>query len=739
MMRKIPELWWLKVRENFRFPPSMFRAACLPSAFGVGWLAITLRFVLLCFSEVTPVHAFGRRRKPLLNHLNWAPGPNFGNSLVNIGVILNFFSRKKTFDPQRLRPTILLLALCSGFCSIALVAQTAPPPAPGAQDVLAFVNQTLGWYRGSSAEQQIAIEAADLLAYNDNRQLGDRVVRQTFDYARAAAQALATQTNGASEAAAGDSEAARYRSLTTLAAKYDQQVKQSQDELSALEQKLASANGAQKRRLQSAVAEIRSELEMAQARRDVMRNMLEFVGGTQGSSSAGGLRAQVEELERAVPAATGKDTAGQQTTASAVTAPRRVEASGLLALITDLIALSRKTGALDDRLRETDALAQTAAALRSPLGARLRELTKQGDALANQSDSSDPAVLGDQKRQLDALTLQFKQGSELLLPLLKQRILLDLYKRNLSNWRSGVRSQYTAELKSLVLRLAVLAVVVALVLGISEIWRKAIFKYAREPRRRYQLLLFRRIAVWLVVLIIVAFAFATELGSLATFAGLITAGVAVALQNVILSVAGYFFLIGKYGVRVGDRVQISGVTGEVVDVGLVRLHLMELSTGATDQPTGRVVVFSNSVVFQPTGGFFKQIPGTNFVWHEIKLTLAPESNYRAVEERLSAAVDAVFAGYHEQMEGQRRHMEKTLAASVHALRPQSRLRLTQTGLEVIIRYPLELAQAAAIDDRVTRELLDAIEREPKLKLVGTGTPNLQEVAVEPAAAAASRS
>ena len=80
-------------------------------------------------------------------------------------------------------------------------------------------------------------------------------------------------------------------------------------------------------------------------------------------------------------------------------------------------------------------------------------------------------------------------------------------------------------------------------------------------------MLVRRILVWCVVAVIVAVTFASQLGSLATFAGLMTAGVAVALQSVILSVVGYFFLIGKYGVRVGDRVQIAGITGDVVDLG----------------------------------------------------------------------------------------------------------------------------------------------------------------------------
>ncbi len=276
------------------------------------------------------------------------------------------------------------------------------------------------------------------------------------------------------------------------------------------------------------------------------------------------------------------------------------------------------------------------------------------------------------------------------------------------------------------LRLVFLGVVLAIVIGLAELWRRAIFRYVHEPRRRYQFLLLRKIVFWFVIAIVVAFAFATQLGSVATFAGLITAGVAVALQNVILSIAGYFFLIGRFGIRVGDRVQIAGVTGEVVDIGLVRLHLLELGNGAVEAPTGRVVAFSNSIVFQPTAGLFKQIPGTSFVWHEITLTLSPDSEYHVVEERLLGVVEAVFEDYREEMERQRRHMESTLSSMpVSELRPRSRLRLTQSGLEAVIRFPVNLQNATEIDDRVTRELLKAIDREPKLKLVGSGTPSIR--------------
>jgi small-conductance mechanosensitive channel len=416
--------------------------------------------------------------------------------------------------------------------------------------------------------------------------------------------------------------------------------------------------------------------------------------------------------------------------AAAAAPQRKPEPSGILSLITDLIALQRKKESIDQAIDSTNSLSEAANSIRAPLVAELRALMQKGDELSKAADTADPATLAQQKKELDALTAQFKQYSAAVLPLGKQAVLLDVYKRTLNNWESSVVAQHRSELKSLILRLVILGIVIGLIAGVSEVWRKATFRYIHDARRRYQFLLLRRIVVWIVIAIVVAFAFAAELGTLATFAGLLTAGVAVALQNVILSVAGYFFLIGRYGVRVGDRVQIGGVTGDVIDIGLVRIHIMEAISGASDvRPTGRVVVFSNSVVFQPNSGLFKQIPGTNFVWHEITLILPADSNYQPVEERLMDAVRKVYAEYQADMEAQRRRMEQSLTGvSIRPLGPESRLRLTQTGLEVVIRYPVVLDKAAAIDDEMTRALLDAIAREPRLRLVGTGTPNIQIIA-----------
>src|SRR4029453_8706844 len=349
---------------------------------------------------------------------------------------------------------------------------------------------------------------------------------------------------------------------------------------------------------------------------------------------------------------------------------------------------SDKIRTIDTVDRRTASLQNTFTQMRTPPEERIKALSARGDALALQADSSSGADLKGVRDQIDTVAWLLKQTPAILIPLSQEGVLLDQYRRNLSSWRDNAKSQYVDALKALGVRLAILLALLAIVFVAAEAWRRGVLRYVHEPRRRYQLLLVRRIVFWALVVAIVGFTFATDLGSLATFAGLLTAGVAVAMQSVLVSIVGYFFLIGKYCYRLGDRVQIGSVTGEVIDLGLVRLHLMELSGQG---PTGRVVAFANSIVFQASGGIFKQIPGVNLAWHDITLTLPPKADPSAMKEKLLAAANQVLGEYSEDMARQTREIQKT--TSLHAggePQAQVQLRFSASGVEALVRYPVQL-------------------------------------------------
>ena len=656
--------------------------------------------------------------------------------------VSNVSSGARAFRARWVRAPQLASAILAG--GIAFVATAAAPQnsatAPlSAAQVLQFLDQTIDWYHGIAVQQQIAATPTDYAILYDNRQAAAQAVRLAFEFARAEA-AFAVEPTSASQ---GQSAVpTQYQSLGQLQARFDKQVQDMQAELDSDRQKLAAAAPKDRQQLQSQIAELQGELDLAGARRDAVHSMLEFVTDSSANGlGATGLRAQIEALARTVPvmgqgpAAT--STAGAPTTAApaaapAAAVPKKTEANGIWNLTADAIALAGKMRSIESLIKQTDALANAAKKLRAPYVTELKALSSRGDALGKAADTANSSTLQDERAQLDDLAGQFKRLAAAVIPLSKQAVLLELYSKSLGNWKDAVRVDFRTDLKSLALRLGSLTLILAIVIAASELWRRGVYRYVSDPRRRYQFLLLRRFVFWLLLAVIISFAFASSVGSIVTFAGLITAGVAVAMQGVIVAIVGYFFLIGKFGIRVGDRVQIGGVIGEVIDVGLVRFHLMELGGGrGADGPTGRVVAFSNSIVFQVGAGLFKQIHGTNFAWHEITLTLAAQSDFASVKKRLLAALDGVLADYREEMERQTQEIARTVVSTpVGSLQPKVELRFVATGVEALIRYPVDLKNSAEIDERIARAVLKTLDEDPKVQLAGDGAAGIH-VTTEP--------
>ena len=588
----------------------------------------------------------------------------------------------------------------------------------------------IGWYRHLAVEESIISDPAEMLFVAQDRQMADEVLNLSFEYAKAQAAILAADEGGGAPPAGKQRVVAGTETLSASATRSDGEIAAAQARLKALQDQLATAGGRKRAQLTPQVAAAQSELDLAEARGEALHTILQFESGNfhqEVGLNAAGLAGQIDELEKSIPDS--ERNAKPPMTASA--SPMSAPVGGLAGVFEELLTLNRSADTLDDTINLTTTVAEAVERMRAPLLAELHDIDSKGDALAKAS-AGDVAALRARKDAFQKLIERHKQISAAAIPLRKEAVILTLYVSNLRRWRAAIDGKSKLALRHLMVRLAILCALLAAIFAAASLWRHFTFRYVQDTRRRYQFLQARRIVLAIVVTFVILFNFANQIGALATVMGFAAAGIAVALQNVILSVAGYFFVIGKFGIKVGDRVQISGVTGDVVDIGLVKLSLMELGGNGNDrQPTGRVVVFSNAIVFQPSGNFFKQIPGTNFVWNEVTLSLSPDCDYRLAEKRLLEAVDEVFARYRESIQRQYIEAEHQLSIAIDSPKPQSRLQLARDGLNISIRYPAETRSAVQTADEVARRLLDAIAREPGLKLLASATANIQPAPLPP--------
>ena len=482
--------------------------------------------------------------------------------------------------------------------------------------VIEILDETVDWYRTLGAQQQAATQPSDLLILYANRQTADKVVALAFEIARANAELLSSEAGVKQQA----DEASSSQSLGRLRKRLEERRTSIQAEIETTRRQLARAPKPQQATLQARVSALQGQLDLVNARRNMVSNMSQFESETDTTGfGANALKAHIDAIAASIPAASGTSTTVAATTvaAAAVTAAASPPATSTLSrfgiwdLASTVLRLSSKASTIKQIDERTAELQETFKKIRTPPMDQLKRLADRGDQLAAQAESGNATNFRGVRDQYDTLAWLFQQTSAIVTPLSKAGVLLTQYRRNLDNWRIATERQYREALEALGLRVLLFAALLALVFGLAHLWRRAVYRYVHEARRRSRLLLLQKVVLWTLVVAIAASTFVTELGSLATFAGLITAGLAVAMQSVLVSIVGYFFLIGKYGIRVGDRVQIGSVTGEVIEMGLVRLHLMELSGEGQMAPTGRVVAFANSIIFQASGGLFKQIPGVN--------------------------------------------------------------------------------------------------------------------------------
>ena len=607
--------------------------------------------------------------------------------------------------------------------------------------IVNHLNLAISWYRDSNSKVQAPGQPSDVI-YRDNAQnFAAEALRLAFQSAKEEAEIISTADKGDTGDEDNQPDASGQPNYTRFQIRLAAQMADLQSQIDAQNKAIASASASTRQQAVAKRDALQGQMDLYKSMQDAVQKMATFAETTEASTS--GLAGTINTLARSVPEVLANPKNPGNTKSAATPAPSATQAqnSNPTGLVGQMVALYDQLTdmhSLDGMVTETGRVRAAANAVRKPLRDNLVATIRAGNIVLNQNPnasstpnqpaSASPRSAADVQKHYRDLTAQFRSYSDAMVPLAQEAAVLDQSQANFQEWRRSIARESYVTLQSLLTRVLGIAIALAAVFLLSEIWRRLTFRYIRDPRRRRQFLVLRKFVIGFLFGVVIILGFVSEFSSLATFAGFVTAGIAVGLQTVLLSVAAYFFVIGRYGIRVGDRISISGVTGDVIDVGLVRLYIMELAGPAVDlYPTGRIVVFSNSVLFQAATPLFKQLPGTDYTWHEVALDLAPGGNHKAVEEKVSAAVNSIFEKYRATLESQTGYVEGHMEFQLKSPAPDSKLQFTDTGLELMVRYPVELRKEAETDDLITRTLVDLIDKDQALKAAVNGSPKIRAV------------
>jgi small-conductance mechanosensitive channel len=638
---------------------------------------------------------------------------------------------------------------------------------PNSSDqVMGHLNQVLHWSRQWDSADIYLSRAGDEVYVDNGRSLAQEVVKLEFQSALSQA-ALIGELSPKGASGNGPSGSAETQNILKMVKRLAQQMQDLQTQLDTVNRKLVTARAKERPALMTQRDTLRGQLQLAQALDDDLGKLTAFMSSAETANGvASELSGKIVALQRAIPGAAITPAQGKGA-AKSTSEPQRAapvpvvsnpKNEGLIGQMGELVHFVQSMRTLNQMKNEAAQLQTSTKELRKPLLTALRSTLQQGQielantaaddgenaqngtasATAPQAATAAPSAPASRQiqtpeqkqREMSALVQHFKLLSSATLPLSQELILLGQSQANLAQLQASLKHDYISILRTLLIKVATLLIVLGFIWLFSELWRRATFRYIHDARRRRQFLVLRRVVTGFCMFVVILLGFVSDFSSLATYAGLITAGVAVALQAVILSVAAYFFLVGRYGVKVGDRVTVvyngsNSVAGDVVDIGLVRFYMMELvGSGIDMQPTGRICVFPNSVLFQ-TNPLFKQMPGTEYTWREIALPLSADGDGKLAEKELLAVVESMYSSYKPMLERQHISIESTMGVYMDTPKPYTRMRFLSSGLEVMVRYPIPLRQGAELDDRMVTEVTELLRKNPSIKLAAGSSPDLR--------------
>jgi small-conductance mechanosensitive channel len=368
--------------------------------------------------------------------------------------------------------------------------------------------------------------------------------------------------------------------------------------------------------------------------------------------------------------------------------------------------------ARDEALQAESTLGQSHEALEKQVSAEeadklaVAQTTSQFSGQAKDANSNATAKAA--IATLHRLSVDQKDLSDLDKRIQDHQELANIY----GNWTNQVRSNQRAALHAMIRS----ALLIALILLCAYLTGRLVDHFfadlGPERTRLRTLRVVIRFALQAVAVLLILFVLFGAPNQMPTILGLAGAGLTVAMKDFIVGFFGWFVLMGRNGLRVGDWVEINGVVGEVVEINLLRTVLLETGNWAdTGHPTGRKVAFVNSFAIE--GHFFNFSTSGQWLWDEIQILVPSNQDPYPIIDSIQKMVaketeTAAHAAEQEWKKAAGSHRAQSVSAA-----PAVNLRPTTSGVEVHVRYITSAHERYAMRTRLYQQLVAVLHQRPE--------------------------
>ncbi len=276
---------------------------------------------------------------------------------------------------------------------------------------------------------------------------------------------------------------------------------------------------------------------------------------------------------------------------------------------------------------------------------------------------------------------------------------------NITKWLEqtlGLSQDIQAKLVASIIVIFVLWLVRRIILTIA-------FRRNQDVRFRYHL---RKTTVYIISVIgflILGRMWFEGFQSLATFLGLLTAGLAIALRDPLANLAGWLFIIWRKPFKVGDRVQMGENSGDVIDIRIFQFTIMEIGNWVdSDQSTGRIIHIPNGKIFTDVQANYTA--GFNYIWNEIPVLLTFESNWKKAKDILLAIINKRAEHLSSAAQEKIKEASRKFMIFYTKLTPIVYTAVKDSGVLLTIRYLCDPRKRRTSEQDVWEEILDEFSK-----------------------------